>query len=480
MAYIRGEDRYQITLFPESIDEYVNEDNPVRVIDSFVMTLDMAELGFKYAACAATGRPPYDPRDLLKLYIYGYLNRVRSSRRLEAEAARNLEVIWLMRKLKPDFKTIADFRKDNKEPIKAVFKQFSLLCKEWALYGQEIVAVDGSKFRAVNSKKSNFGEKKLKRLVKYIDQKVDGYIKELEAGDTAEANIHRPSAQEIQERIKQLQERKTGYEEMLNTIASGEIKEFSKTDPDARLMAANNNGVDVSYNVQSVVDSKHNLIVDYDVINNPTDHGQLFNMGQSAMDVFENEAIKLLADKGYYSAEELKKCDKAGMETYVARQRFAGNAKEEGYYLDKFEYNPEEDHYTCPAGKILAPGRYHKKKGEIVGRYYNNYDACAECPNKDKCTQNKLGRSILRSNDQDLMDQVDKRTRENKDLYRQRQMMVEHPFGTIKRGWGFSYFLTRGLESVRAEAGLMFLAYNLRRVMNILGIEEMINRLQPA
>jgi transposase len=275
LAYIKGEDRNQITLFPESIDEYINEDNPVRVIEAFVMRLDIAKLGFKYSKEDSIGRPPYNPQDMLKLYLYGYLNRIRSSRRLEAEAGRNLELIWLMRKLKPDFKTIADFRKDNKKPLKQVFKQFSLLCKEWDLYSQEVVAVDGSKFRASNSKRNNYNEKKLKRHIKYIDDKIEQYITDLEAGDAAEAGIHNPTAEEINQRIKELKERKFSYEEKLEGLKNSEDTEISTTDPDARLMVVNNNGIEVCYNVQTVVDGKNSLIVDCEVINNPTDHGQL-------------------------------------------------------------------------------------------------------------------------------------------------------------------------------------------------------------
>lgn len=488
MPYIKGENRYQITLFPESMDDYISEENPVRVIEEYVKSLDMVALGFKHAAHTGSGRPPYDPCDMLKLYLYGYLNRVRSSRRLEAEASRNLEVIWLLRKLKPDFKTISEFRKENKKALRGVFRHFSHLCKEWALYGQEVVAIDGTKFRASNSKRNNFNEKKLKRHIKYIDEKVDEYMNSLEETDQAEAGTHKPTAQEIQQRIKELQERKIGYEDMLTTIQTGEVTEISTTDPDARLMSANNNGIDISYNAQTVVDSKYSLIVDYDVVTNPTDHGQLHNMSRKALETFDIEVseedetaeikLKVLADKGYYSADELKKCEKDHIETYVARQRCANATEDEGFYANKFKYNAEEDHYICPAGQTLNAGRYRKNNGEIIGRDYYNHKSCKKCTMKDKCTKAKRGRTIFRSNDQALYDRVDQRTRDNKDLYRQRQTIVEHPFGTIKRGWGYSYFLTRGLESVKAETGLIFLTYNLRRVINILGVKEMVRRLQ--
>lgn len=480
MAYIKGEDRKQITLFPESIDEYISEDNPVRVIEAFVLKLDIVKLGFKYSQEDSIGRPPYNPQDMLKLYLYGYLNRIRSSRRLEAEAGRNLELIWLMRKLKPDFKTIADFRKDNKKALKQVFKQFSLLCKEWDLFGREIVAVDGSKFRASNSKRNNYNEKKLKRHIKYIDDKIDQYIADLEAGDAAEAGTHSPTAEEISKRIEELKERKLSYEEKLEILQNSEDKEISTTDPDARLMAVNNNGIEVCYNVQTVVDGKHSLVVDCEVINNPTDHGQLSTMAKKAQKIFRKQIIRVLADKGYYSVGELKACKKAKMHTYVAKQRFANNTEDEGFYKDKFKYDSEHDHYICPAGKSLLPGSYRKTNGEVFGRNYRNYKACKDCDLRSRCTKAQRGRTIFRHIDQELLDEVDQRTSENKKLYARRQMIVEHPFGTIKRGWGYSYFLTRGLESVRTETCLSFLAYNIKRVINILGVKEMIKRLQPA
>jgi len=282
LAYITGEDRYQITMFPECIDDYVSDDNPVRFIEAFVMSLDLIKMGFKYSQDNKIGRPPYNPQDMLKLYIYGYLNRIRSSRRLEAEAARNLELIWLMRKLKPDFKTIADFRKDNKKALIQVFREFSLLCKDWGLYGREIVAIDGSKFRASNSKRNNYNEKKLNRHIKYIEDKIKQYMEDLEEGDAAEAGIPKSTAEEINQRIKELQERKVKYQEKLEELQKSNDTEVSTTDPDARLMAVNNNGIEVSYNVQTVVDAKHSLIVDTEVTNNPTDYDQLSNMAKKS------------------------------------------------------------------------------------------------------------------------------------------------------------------------------------------------------
>lgn len=480
MGYVKGENRHQITMFPDSLDDYVAEDNPVRVIEAFVMSLDMAALSFERSQASILGRPAYDPRDLLKLYLYGYLNRIRSSRKLESEASRNLEVIWLLSGLKPDFKTIADFRKDNKAAIKNVFKKFSLLCKEWGLYGQEVVAVDGSKFRASNSKKKNFSEKKLNRHLKYIETKIEQYLNELEEGDQSEVNTHKPSTDEINQHIQELKERKIKYEEMLETIKENDGSEISLTDADARQMSTNNNGIDICYNVQTVVDGKHNLVVDYDVVNNPADLGQLSQMATRAQNVFETEEINVLADKGYYSAKEIKACEDANLKTFVAKPKNANATGNKEFYANKFHYDAEQDHYVCPAGEILPFVCYRKNKGEIIGRDYHNYKACKTCILRDQCTTAKRGRTIYRGTEQDLLDKVDKRTRENKELYTRRQMIVEHPFGTIKRSWGYSYFLTRGLNSVNTESGFAFLAYNITRAINILGVKEIVRRLQAA
>lgn len=479
MAYVTGEDRNQITLFPEAVDDYIATDNPVRVIEVFVNLLDMKELGFQKAEPKNIGRPPYDPRDLLKLYLYGYLNRVRSSRRLETEAGRNLELLWLLRKLRPDFKTIADFRKDNSKALKGVFKQFTLLCKDWDLYGKEVIAVDGSKFRASNSKRNNFNQKKIQRHLKYIDEKINSYLNELDNNDQDEADIHVPSAEEIQRRIGELESRKEKYTAMKQQMEQTGASEVSTTDPDARLMAVNNNGIEVSYNVQTAVDQKHKLVVDSEVINNPADQGQLSNIAKQAKETLEVDVIKALADKGYYSTNDLIECEKSHIETYVPKQRFTGNIANTDFQADKFQYDQEQDVYLCPAGQILYPGRIREVNG-VKYQTYKNYRACKGCPLKDQCTQAQKGRTISRNLAQSLLDEVDRRTRENRKLYVQRQMIVEHPFGTVKRIWGYSYFLTRGLVSVNTENKLHLLAYNMRRVINILGVEEIVRRLAPA
>jgi len=303
MGYIEGEDRNQIILFPESIDEYVSDNNSIRIIDEYIQQLDLKSLHFKRAATPLMGRPPYHPKDMLKLYLYGYLNRIRSSRRLEQEAIRNLEVIWLLKKLKPDFKTIADFRKDNKKALKKVFRDFTRLCDEWELFGKELVAIDGSKFRACNSKKNNYNTKKLERHLQYLDEKIENYIQELDHHDVTEASLKKPDAKAIAERIQQLRDRKEKYESYQRKLKQSGENEISTTDPDSRLMA-NHNNVEVNYNVQTTVDAKHKLIADFKVTQKPNDLGELDNMALRTKKLFGNKTFEVLADKGYYQAKE--------------------------------------------------------------------------------------------------------------------------------------------------------------------------------
>jgi transposase len=376
MPYIQGENRNQIILFPESIDDYINEDSTVRVIDEYVEQLDMKELGFKKTVYPTIGRPPYDPKDLLKLYLYGYLNRIRSSRRLEHEAVRNIEVIWLLKKLKPDFKTIADFRKDNKKALKKVFRDFTKLCDEWGLFGKELVAIDGTKFRACNSKKNNYSVKKLERHIKYLDEKIDKYIQELDKYDTIETCDRKPDAGEIKKRIQELRSRKDKYEGYKKQLKESGKNEISTTDPDARLMCNNNNNVDVSYNVQTTVDSKHKLIADYKVTQKPNDLGELDNMALRAKKLFGGKEFEALADKGYYKAEDLKKCVENGITPYVTKQIYSNGTGDKDFYADKFKYDKDKNIYICPAGKELYYHRDRTKKSKgIIGYEYRNYDA---------------------------------------------------------------------------------------------------------
>ena len=477
MGYITGEDRNQIILFPESIDEYVSDNNSIRIIDEYIKQLDLEILGFNRAVNPSLGRPPYHPKDMLRLYLYGYLNRIRSSRRLEQEAIRNLEIIWLIRKLKPDFKTIADFRKDNKKALKKVFRDFTKLCDEWELFGKELVAIDGSKFRACNSKKNNYSTKKLERHLKYLDEKIEGYLKELDHHDRAEASLEKPDVNTITERIQQLKDRKEKYESYQRKLKQSGENEISTTDPDSRLMA-NHNNVEVSYNIQTTVDAKHKLIADFKVTQKPNDLGELDNMALRAKKLFGNKAFEVLADKGYYQAKDLKKCAENGITVYITKQTYANGTKDPAFYSDQFKYDPTKNVYLCPAGKELHYYRARKKDGRIIGYEYRNDAACKKCEFKARCTSAKKGRSICRHADQDFLDRIDSQTKRNLKKYKLRQMIVEHPFGTIKRGWGAYFFLTKRKVSVSAEISLSFLAYNFKRAINILGTEEILRRLR--
>ena len=455
-GYITGEDRNQIILFPESIDEYVSDNNSIRIIDEYIKQLDLEILGFKRAVNPSLGRPPYHPKDMLKLYLYGYLNRIRSSRRLEQEAIRNLEVIWLIRKLKPDFKTIADFRKDNKKALKKVFRDFTKLCDEWELFGKELIAIDGSKFRACNSKKNNYNLKKLERHLKYLNEKIESYLQELDHHDRAEASLKKPDAKAIKERIQQLRDRKEKYESYQRKLKQSGENEISTTDPDSRLMANNNNNVEVSYNVQTTVDAKHKLIADFKVTQKPNDLGQLAPMALRVKKLFGDKAFEVLADKGYYKAKDLKKCTENGITVYITKQTYANGTKDPVFYSDQFKYDSTKNVYLCPAEKELHYYRARKRDGRIIGYEYRNYAACKKCEFKARCTRAKKGRTICRHADQDFLDRIDSQTKRNMEKYKLRQMIVEHPFGTIKRGWGAYFFLTKRKVSVSAEISLSF------------------------
>ncbi|KUK63055.1 MAG: hypothetical protein XD84_2206 [Desulfotomaculum sp. 46_80] len=468
MSYIQGEDRNQTILFPESIEEYIGKDNPVRIINEYIDQLDLEALHFCRATDQKRGRPPYHPADLLKLYLYGYLNHIRSSRRLEAETGRNLEVIWLMRKLRPDFKTIADFRKDNKKALVKVFRNFTQLCNSWQLFGKELLAIDGSKFRACNSKRNNYSQKKLARHINYLNEKITSYLQQLDEYDQLESQDRRPDAQEVKEKIAQLRERKERYQGYQKKLRETNQNQISTTDPDSRLMANHNNQVEVSYNVQSTVDARHKLIVDFKVTDKPNDQGQLAPMALRARKILGKPVFTILADKGYYHAGDLEHCTRKGMTLYVTKQSYSNRTGDKDFYPDRFIYNPAKDSYLCPAGHTLFYYRTRKKEGKILGDDYRNSPACQSCPLKPRCTRAKKGRTIFRHRSQDFLDYIDEQTQKNLPTYRLRQMIVEHPFGTIKRAWGASYFLTRRQVSVSAEIALSFLAYNLKRVINIL------------
>ena len=479
MGFIQGIDREQAQMFPEYIADYISEDNMVRVIDAFVESLDLREMEFTKARIGGRGAPSYNPKDMLKLYIYGYMEGIRTSRKLEKATYKNIEVIWLIRKLHPDFKTIADFRKENRKQLEEVFKEFNLLCKDWNLYSGGLVAVDGTKFRADNSKRNNFNKKKINRQLKYIEEKIEEYLKALDENDKEPEVKAKYTVEELKQKIETLKERKEFYEDLEQELEDSEDNEISTTDPDARMMDNKKNGLEVNYNVQIAVDEKNKLVLAADVTNKPSDQGHLNDMTQAAKETLgkdEKDELEVVADKGYYQAKDLKKCDKNGTITYVTHQVYSNSTKNPEYYSDKFKYDLKKDVYICPEGQKLHRVKQRKEKPKKIK--YRNYEACSKCPNKDLCTTAKRGRVINRSQHQDFLDEVDARTTQNMDKYLKRQMIVEHPFGTVKRTMNAGYFLTRGLKSVTAEADLTFLAYNMKRVINILGVKEIIRRIK--
>ena len=477
MRYIEGQSREQVLIFPEVVDDYVSKDNPVRFIDSFINMLDMIKLGFTHSLTSKTGRKPYNPKDLLKLYIYGYINQIRSSRKLERETHRNIEVIWLLKKLQPDFKTIADFRKDNSRALKKVFRQFVMLCKGWGLYGNELVAIDGSKFKANNHNGRCFTMNKIKKTLKEINEKIESYLRELDESDESEesgnADIKLESVK-LQEKIDQLKETQEKYKQYEKKLRESGEKQISLTDPDSRMMRVKNNGKDVCYNVQTAIDSKHKLASDFDVTNDGNDLNQLSNMSNKAKEALGVDELEVVADKGYFKREEIKKCAKNNITCYVPQPRKSHNRKK-GLFTDKdFQYDSSKDCYICPAGEVLYPTTYRKEREENI---YTTRK-CLTCSLKSKCTKNKYSRRIYRWIHEQIIEEMAVRVRENPDKIKARACIVEHPFGTIKQPMNQGYFLTRGFEGVKAELSLTMLSYNIKRVLNILGVEKLLEEMK--
>ena len=471
MSFIQGTPRSEVLLFPEAIDDYVTDDNPVRFIEAFVDNLDLHELGFSRATPAPTGRPAYSPADLLKLYIYGYLNRTRSSRLLEKECSRNLELIWLMRKLRPDFKTIADFRKDNAAAIKQVCRQFTLICKRLALFGGELVAIDGSKFKAQNSKRRNFTVKKLDESIKEIDAKIESYLRQLDEADQKEAEVKALTSEQLKEKIQRLRTQKLNYEQMQQQLKASGESQISLTDSDSRSMKVSQ-GTDVCYNLQTVVDDKYKLIVEHEVTNEPTDQAQLSKMAIRAKQTLGVEELEVVADKGYYDGAEVKKCEEAGITVYVAKQQTSANQKHGLYTKEDFTYKAARDCYECPAGKELDYRFDTVELGRHI-RYYST-KACRTCEIKNQCTRNQKGRRITRWVDEAILEEMSERVRANAEKMKKRKELAEHRYGTMKRGMNSGYFLMRGIKKVAAEMSLTVMGYNIKRVINILGVRKMI------
>jgi transposase len=477
MAHILGHDRSQLLLLPEAVDDYVAADNPVRFIEAFVDGVDLAALGFIGTAPKATGRPGYAPADLLKLYIYGYLNRVRSSRRLEAETHRNIEVIWLLRHLKPDFKTIADFRRDNRKAFRSVFRQFVLLCKQLDLFGRELLAVDGTRIKAVNNKDRNFTRASLAEFIKLADKKLDDYLQRLDHSDASEQSASGARVANLAEKIAAIRGRRERCQEMLAELDRTGESQISLTDPDSRAMAAHTR-VAVGYNVQIAVDTKHKLIVEQQVTNQVLDMGLLTETAEPAKEILGVGTIDVVADKGYFKIEDIEACEKAGMQPYVPRPQRGPSVKKGLFRKDEFKYDPETDSFTCPAGQRLTPYSSSALR-QLKKINYANRKACRDCPLRTRCTDNQF-RTVSRLENEAVLDRMQERLAKRPEVLNQRRETVEHPFGSIKQWMNQGAFLMRGLEKVRAEFSLTALAYNLRRVLNLIVFDKLMAAVKAA
>ena len=471
--FVEGVDRGQSTLFPERLEDWIIEDNPVRVIDVFVDELDLAELGFSGVDPEATGRPSYHPSVLLKLYIYGYLNRVQSSRRLEREAGRNVEVMWLAGRLIPDHKTIADFRKDNGKAIRQVCARFVDLCREIGLLATASVAIDGSKFKAVNNRDKNFTRAKVERRRAQLEESVARYLSQLDTADRHEpTEALATKTERLKEKLGKLKEEMAKLATIEAQMLASPDQQVSLTDPDSRSMATSGRGSGVvGYNVQVAVDTEHHLIVAHEVTTSGSDRTQLANMAKQAKAVLQAQELAAVADRGYFNSPEILACHKAGITVTLPKPMTSGAKADGRYGRQDFVYIAAEDVYRCPAGERLTYRYTNEEAGKVLRRYWTT--ACSKCPLKSQCTTGPE-RRIARWEHEHLLDAVQQRLDANPQAMRQRRETVEHPFGTMKARMGATHFLTKTLPKVAAEMALSVLAYNLTRVMNIIGIRPLI------
>lgn len=471
--YKEGIDRNQEMLLPPRVEEYVAEDNPVRAIDIYVDSIDLAELGFHHTGEGLTpGQPAYPPGALLKLYLYGYLNHVRSSRRLEKETQRNLEVIWLMRGLRPSYKTIADFRKDNLKALQEVNKDFLQVCKELGLFGGELVGIDGSYFQGNVSKGSIYTEKRLQKALEKLEKQIENYLEEMDKTDAEEAD-QEGDDQSMEEKLATLKKRQQKHQERLEKLAESGEGQLAEVDEDARLLSKNGQSV-AGYNVQLAVDEKHKLLVACEVTNDGNDLKQLEPMAKKAKQVLEVETLEAVADTGYFNAQHIKACLEAGITPYVPEQDWQTRTREQGRFSrEDFHYHAELDGYECPAGQLLKRKRTWNKDGKLMFGYASQASICAQCSQKATCLPAKTPyRQIYRWEHEQIVEAHRERmTQQGGEKMRQRAALAEHPFGTLKQWCGGAHFLLRSKEKASTEMALLMLSYNLIRVLNILGLE---------
>jgi transposase len=471
--FVEGEDRRQSLLLPNSLDDYVTEDSPVRVVEVFVDELDLGALGFAGVQPAATGRPAYHASTMLKIYLYGYLNRVPSSRRLEREAQRNVELIWLTGRLAPDFKTIANFRKDNGPAIRAACAQFVMLCRQLGLFTRAVVAVDGSKFKAVNNRDRNFTVAKVAKRLQQVDASIARYLAALDRADRDESDVAEAKTGRIKEKIAGLRRQMQALREMERQVQEAPDQQVSLTDPDARSMATSGRGTGVvGYNVQTAVDAEHHLIVAHEVTNQGYDRSQLEPMGLEALAATGCEAITVLADRGYFSGDQVLACEGTGVIPIVPKTETSSGTKRGFFTRADFIYDAEHDHYTCPAGAKLTKATRRADHNEDFD-FYRHLSACFTCPLKPRCTPTKL-RRVKRWEQEAVLDRMQARLDRMPDAMLIRRQTVEHTFGTLKAWMGATHFLTRTLKNVRTEMSLQVLAYNMKRMIQMLGVGPLV------
>jgi len=474
MQYIKGKNREQLVLFPTSLDDAIDKDNEARFIDLFVESLDLEKMGFEVFR-EENGRPAYHPKDLLKLYLYGYLNRIRSSRKLEKATKINIEVIWLLKGLSPDHNTISNFRRDNPKAIKKVFRATVQIAKNFDLIGGKLIAGDSTKLRAQNSKKNNFNKKKIDRHLAYIDNKLEEYNKQLQESDNDNSVSDKDKKENIEKinaEIEKHDKRKETYKELEKQIEETGEKQISTSDPESRQMITRNNITEVAYSVQTTVDADNYIPIDYKVTNT-TDSKAMGNMLQRAKTILRTKNFTALYDKGYHTGSEFETANNLEIDVLVAIPKVASQAPNPEYNVENFEYVKQADTYVCPKGKLLrTTGKLHITAKYNFKRYTTK--ACLSCSVKQECSKAKYGKAIQRSEYQELIDNNKTRIENNKDYYKQRQAIVEHPYGTIKRQWGFSYIMTKKTKQrAEADVGLIFIAYNLRRLISIVGTERL-------
>lgn len=491
--FIAGENRFQATLFPDSLEDYIAEDNPVRVIDAFVDRLDLKELGFERAEPSPTGRPAYEPAVMLKIYVYGYMNRLKSTRVLEQETHRNVDLIWLTGRLMPDHKTIGEFRRKNRKAIRRVCAEFVEICRKLDLFSRVIVAIDGSKFKGVNSRDKNFTRRSIKRRMKHLQEHINRYLIVLDEADKRDAQFHKDTAAELATKIASMKEEMQRLKGIEAEVEAHPDKQVSLTDPDARSMTKAGGGTEVGYNVQTAVDEKHHLIVSHEVTNAPTDRGQLSAIASQAKAAVsraepeakaaakeakeEKEEFTVIADPGYYKGEEIVACQDNGIKALVPKVDTSGKRAKGQFTREQFRYDEAKNEYRCPAGEPMPFSFSTTEKGKLL-HIYITYQ-CPGCPLQAKCTTGKE-RRIRRWEHEHRLEAAAAELKKHPEAMRLRKQIVEHPFGTIKHWMGATHFVMKRLENVQAEMSLYVLGYNLKRAIRIFGIPRLIEELQAA